>query len=189
MKIALIDNYDSFTHNLLHYLQINDCYVEVFRNDELELEELKPFDALVLSPGPGIPAQAGLLMAIISKYHQSKKILGVCLGMQAIGQFFGATLLNSKNPVHGMASQIEILDPTEVLFKNLSSTIQVGRYHSWIIDSENFPNQLKITAKTFEDEIMAIRHIEYDVCGVQFHPESILTPHGKEIIKNWIAKK
>lgn len=189
MKIALIDNYDSFTHNLVHYLEMFDCQVEVFRNNELELEDLQSFDALVLSPGPGIPKQAGLLMDIIKEYHSSKKILGVCLGMQAIGEFFGATLLNSENPVHGMASELEVIDTAEILFKNLPSKTQVGRYHSWVIDEKDFPNDLTITSKTFKNEIMSIRHKYFNICGVQFHPESILTPFGKDMIKNWLFEK
>ncbi|HPW97018.1 MAG TPA: aminodeoxychorismate/anthranilate synthase component II [Flavobacterium sp.] len=185
-KIAVIDNYDSFTYNLVHYLEDLNAIVTVFRNDELELEELEFFDKIVLSPGPGIPDEAGLLKAIIQKYYKSKSILGICLGQQAIGEVFGGTLINLKKVHHGVASKVKITVPNEELFKNLPDEFEVGRYHSWVISRVNFPENLIITSEDKNGEIMSISHTIYDVKGVQFHPESILTPLGKKILENWI---
>ncbi|UYW01604.1 aminodeoxychorismate/anthranilate synthase component II [Flavobacterium agricola] len=186
-KIVVIDNYDSFTYNLVHYLEeLNGQPVTVYRNDEFELEELEKFDKILLSPGPGIPDEAGLLKAVIQKYYKTKSILGVCLGQQAIGEVFGGELENLAQVFHGIATPITVLDNSEVLFQNLDSQQQVGRYHSWVVANRNFPEQLVITAVDANNQIMALRHKDYDVRGVQFHPESILTPQGKAMLQNWI---
>lgn len=187
IKIAVIDNYDSFTYNLVHYLEDLNATVTVFRNDELELEELESFDKIVLSPGPGIPDEAGLLKAIIQKYYISKSILGICLGQQAIGEVFGGTLINLEKVHHGVATKVKITENDEALFKDLPSEFEVGRYHSWVISKVDFPENLVITSEDKSGEIMSIRHAIYDVKGVQFHPESILTPFGKKILENWIS--
>ena len=185
-KIVIIDNYDSFTYNLVHYLEELDCEVTVLRNDEFELEELQCFDDIILSPGPGIPSESGLLNQVIVTYASSKKILGICLGQQAIGEVFGGSLLNLDKVYHGIATTINVLVDDEILFQNLPKQFEVGRYHSWVINPTNFPEDLEVTASTENGEIMAIRHKTYKVKGVQFHPESILTPHGKTILSNWI---
>lgn len=185
-KIALIDNYDSFTYNLVHYLEELDCEVTVLRNDEFELEELKSFDAIILSPGPGIPSESGLLIDVIKTYASSKKMLGICLGQQAIGEVFGGSLVNLDKVYHGIATSINVLVTDEALFQNLPKQLEVGRYHSWVINPTDFPEALEVTASAENGEIMAIRHKTFNVKGVQFHPESILTPHGKTIISNWI---
>ena len=160
--------------------------VTVFRNDELELDELEPFEKIVLSPGPGIPDEAGLLKPIIRKYYKSKSILGICLGQQAIGEVFGGSLINLEKVHHGIASNIKITKIDEIIFKDLPSQIEVGRYHSWVISKDNFPENLSITSEDETGQIMSISHKIYDVKGVQFHPESILTPLGKKILENWI---
>lgn len=185
-KIVIIDNYDSFTFNLVHYLEELDCEVTVLRNDEFELEELKSFDDIILSPGPGIPSESGLLIDVIKTYVSSKKILGICLGQQAIGEVFGGSLLNLDKVYHGVATSINVLVADEILFQNLPKQLEVGRYHSWVINPADFPEVLEVTASAENGEIMAIRHKTYNVKGVQFHPESILTPHGKTILSNWI---
>lgn len=188
IQIAVIDNYDSFTYNLVHYLEDLNASVTVFRNDELELEELESFDKIVLSPGPGVPDEAGLLKAIIQKYYKSKSILGICLGQQAIGEVFGGTLINLEKVYHhGVATKIKITENNETLFKDLPSEFEVGRYHSWVLSKVDFPENLVITSEDEAGEIMSIRHEIYDVKGVQFHPESILTPFGKKILENWIS--
>lgn len=187
IKIAVIDNYDSFTYNLVHYLEDSNTTVTVFRNDELELEELESFDKIILSPGPGIPDEAGLLKAIIQKYYKSKSILGICLGQQAIGEVFGGTLINLEKVHHGIATKIKITENDEALFNDLPTAFEVGRYHSWVISKVDFPENLVITSEDEAGEIMSIRHAIYDVKGVQFHPESILTPFGKKILENWIS--
>lgn len=185
-KIVIIDNYDSFTFNLVHYLEELDCEVTVLRNDEFELEELQSFDDIILSPGPGIPSESGLLNQVIVTYSSSKKILGICLGQQAIGEVFGGSLLNLDKVYHGIATPINVLVDDEILFQNLPKQFEVGRYHSWVINPIDFPEDLEVTASAENGEIMAIRHKTYNVKGVQFHPESILTPHGKTILSNWI---
>jgi anthranilate synthase component II len=186
-KIVVIDNYDSFTYNLVHYLESFEAEVTVFRNDEIELEELESFDKIVISPGPGIPDAAGLTKEIIRHYYKSKSILGICLGQQAIGEVFGATLLNLEKVFHGVATKVNCIDTDELLFQNIVSPFEVGRYHSWVINPIDFPDSLSITAVDENNQIMAIRHKKFDVCAVQFHPESILTPVGKTILKNWIS--
>ena len=185
-KIALIDNYDSFTYNLLHYLEQLNETVTVFRNDAFELEYLEIFDKILLSPGPGIPDEAGQLKPIILRYSKTKSILGICLGQQAIGEFFGGSLVNLEKVQHGISTHVRQTEAKDYIFKGLPNSFDVGRYHSWIVSNDNFPSTLEITAIDDNDQIMALRHRELDVRGVQFHPESILTPFGKKIIKNWI---
>ena len=188
MKILLFDNYDSFTYNLLHILKELGADVEVHRNDKISLEEIERFDKILLSPGPGVPEEAGILLPLIRRYAPTKSILGVCLGEQAIGEAFGATLINLTDVHHGVCSDIRIVakDP---IFEGLEPGIRVGRYHSWAVSKENFPDCLEITAvDTEEGQIMGLRHREYDVRGIQFHPESVLTPKGKTIIENWLKR-
>ena len=191
MKILLLDNYDSFTYNLLHAVkELGATDVEVVRNDQIELDEVDRFDKIILSPGPGIPEEAGLLLPIIKRYAPTKSILGVCLGHQAIGeaigQYFGAKLEQMTSPKHGHPSALQIRDHQDRLYKQVNEPIQVGRYHSWVVSREGFPDCLEITAESQEGQIMAIRHKTYNVHGIQFHPESVLTPQGKEIIKNFL---
>jgi anthranilate synthase component II len=185
-KVLIIDNYDSFTYNLAHYLEDLNADVTILRNDEIELEEVQPFHKIILSPGPGLPHQAGLLKSIIKEYANSKSILGVCLGHQAIAEVFGSGLINLESVFHGVSSKVIILDKKEFLFADLPDAFDVGRYHSWIVDSNNFSEELLITSVDQNNQIMSFRHKTYDVCGVQFHPESILTPFGKTILKNWL---
>lgn len=186
MKILLLDNYDSFTYNLLHVVkELGATDVEVFRNDQITLEEVNRFDKIILSPGPGIPEEAGLLLPIIKQYASSKSILGVCLGHQAIGEAFGATLENLTDVYHGVQTPVSIIRE-DILFDHLGRSLLVGRYHSWVVSRDRFPDCLEITAESEEGQIMALRHKTYDVHGIQFHPESVLTPQGKEIIKNFL---
>ncbi len=185
-KIVIIDNYDSFTYNLLHYLEDLECEVTVFRNDEFELEELLKFEKIVLSPGPGIPDDAGLLKSVIAHYASSKSILGVCLGQQAIGEVFGGSIINLDKVYHGIATNISVIVDDENLFKGLGKILEVGRYHSWVTNTSDFPEVLEITSRDENGEIMSLRHKQFDVKGVQFHPESVLTPHGKRILENWV---
>lgn len=186
MKILLFDNYDSFTYNLLHILKELGADVEVHRNDKITLDEVERFDKILLSPGPGIPSEAGILLPLIQRYAPTKSILGVCLGEQAIGEAFGAKLINLTDVHHGVCSDIRVLKQ-ERLFDGLGTSFRAGRYHSWTVSKEDFPDCLEITADDFEErQIMALRHKEYDVRGIQFHPESVLTPQGKLIIENWL---
>ena len=185
-QILLIDNYDSFTYNLVHYLEELGAQVTVRRNDKLSLEEVEAFSHVVLSPGPGIPDEAGLLKEIIATYAATKKILGVCLGQQAIAEVFGGRLENLSEVYHGIASPIIIIDPQATLFKDLPTEVVGGRYHSWVV-SEALPESLKVTARDHKGQIMAIEHKEYPVHAVQFHPESILTPSGKKMLANWLG--
>lgn len=185
-KILLLDNYDSFTYNLLHLLKELGAEVEVHRNNRIALETVDRFERIVLSPGPGIPEEAGILLPLIKRYAPTKRILGVCLGEQAIGQAFGARLVNLANVHHGVCSDIRVTakDP---LFNGLPLAFRAGRYHSWAVSKEDFPDCLEITAEDREEgQIMALRHREYNVRGLQFHPESILTPNGKTMISNWL---
>ncbi len=186
MKILVIDNYDSFTYNLVQYLQELDCEVSVKRNDKLDLKQVIEFDKIVLSPGPGLPSQAGLLKEIIKTYAPTKPILGVCLGQQAIAEVFGGSLVNLKTVYHGVASQINLINFDAVLYKDLPNKLHVGRYHSWVVAKE-LPSVLIPTSIDADGEIMSLRHRDFDVRGVQFHPESVLTPDGKTIIKNWVT--
>ncbi|WP_297511279.1 aminodeoxychorismate/anthranilate synthase component II [Flavobacterium sp.] len=184
--ILLLDNYDSFTYNLVHYLEALGASVMVYRNDEIDLDQVDAFECIVLSPGPGLPREAGILLPLIQSYAASKKILGICLGMQAIGEAFGGQLYNLNQVHHGEATEILITDTSAVLYQNLPQQIVVGRYHSWMVSRQNFPNCLQISAQTPEGEIMSLHHEKYAIHGVQYHPESILTPHGKTIIQNWL---
>lgn len=188
-KLLILDNYDSFTYNLVHAVkELGVSEVEVVRNDKITLDEIEQFDRIILSPGPGIPSEAGLLLAVIKRFAPSKPILGICLGHQAIGESFGAKLENLKEVHHGVQSEIKLLNDPE-LFRGLGDTLEVGRYHSWVISPDNLPDCIEITALSKEGEIMALKHKEYNVRGVQFHPESILTPQGKEILNNWLTMK
>lgn len=184
-KILVIDNYDSFVYNLVHYLEALDCEVTVKRNDEITLDEVSRFDKIVLSPGPGIPDEAGLLKPIIAAYAPSKSILGICLGQQAIGEVFGGKLLNLDEVYHGVSHKITIVADDEPLFKNLEKEQETGRYHSWTVATP-LPDCLEITSVDENGNIMSLRHRAFDVRGVQFHPESILTPNGKTMIQNWV---
>lgn len=185
MKVAVIDNYDSFTYNLVHYLEDLNVEVTVFRNDEFELLDIEKFEKILLSPGPGIPDEASLLKEVIKKYAPTKSILGVCLGLQAIGEIFGGKLSNLEKVYHGVATKIFIKEKDSI-FNNLPNELYVGRYHSWVISNKNLPIDLIITSTDENGQIMSLKHSVYDVRGVQFHPESILTVHGKQILKNWI---
>lgn len=186
MKTLLLDNYDSFTYNVLQLLnRIGYNDIDVIRNDKISVEEAEKYDRIILSPGPGIPSEAGILLPLIEKYYKSKPILGICLGHQAIGEVFGGTLVNLDEVYHGISSEITILD-NSVIFKGLPDKIEVGRYHSWVVDSKNFPSDLKITAVSDENLVMGLAHKEYPVFGVQFHPESILTPEGEIMLRNFM---
>ncbi len=187
MKIVVIDNYDSFTYNLVHLVREFGVEVDVKRNDQFALSELEPYDRIILSPGPGIPSEAGLLLDVIKTYAGKKPMLGVCLGHQAIGEVFGAKLENLKDVYHGVATPIDIV-ADDVLFDGLPRSIEVGRYHSWVISHEGFPDSLEITAESAEHQIMAVRHKTLNIRGIQFHPESVLTPDGHKIIDNWLNK-
>ncbi len=185
MKTVIIDNYDSFTYNLAHLVKELGAEVSVVRNDQFRLSELKPFDKIILSPGPGIPTEAGLLMDVIDAYAPVKPILGVCLGHQAIGEYFGGKLTNLSQVFHGIASTISITAP-DYIYKELPAQVQVGRYHSWVVDNEGLPDCLEVTSVSEEGQIMSLRHKQYDVRGIQYHPESVLTPEGRKIIANWL---
>ena len=201
MKILVFDNYDSFTYNLVHLVEmITGEKVDVYRNDKINLEDVDRYDKIILSPGPGIPSEAGMLLSLIQAYAASKSILGVCLGHQAIGEAFGGRLVNLSTVFHGVATPIQILgnnrttgdidhkSSTSGLFAGLPSIIEVGRYHSWVISDKDFPDSLEITAEDENKYIMALRHKTFDVTGVQFHPESVLTPQGERIMRNWLKK-
>ena len=187
MNIVIIDNYDSFTYNLSHLLKELGAQVSVLRNDCFELPQLAPFDKIILSPGPGIPQEAGLLTQVISTYAGSKPMLGVCLGHQAIGEVFGGKLENLSDVFHGVATEGTQFS-NDYIFDHLPKRITMGRYHSWVVSRDNFPSCLEITAVSDEGQIMALRHKHYDIHGIQFHPESVLTPEGKTIVRNFILK-
>lgn len=187
MKILILDNYDSFTYNLVHYIEdYPNCEVDVFRNDEIKISDIEKYDKIVLSPGPGLPKDAGILKAVVKEYAQKIPIFGVCLGMQAIVEVFGGSLENLDTVYHGVATKMFVKDKSENIFKNIPSVFYAGRYHSWIVSGKDFPKCVKITAVDQDDSIMAISHKEYNVKGVQFHPESVLTEHGKKILRNFI---
>ena len=197
MKILVFDNYDSFTYNLVHLVEkITHQKVDVYRNDKLPLEKVKEYDKIILSPGPGIPEEAGLLLSLIKEYASTKSILGVCLGHQAIGQAFGGKLVNLTTVYHGVATPIRVVNgqwsmvneenSRSNLFEGIPEKFEAGRYHSWIVSEEDFPGELEITARDENNFIMALQHKKYDVQGVQFHPESVLTPKGEDIMKNWL---
>ncbi len=190
-KILVFDNYDSFTYNLVHLVEkITHNKVDVYRNDQIAMEKVNEYDKIILSPGPGIPVEAGLLLPLIKEYAATKSILGVCLGHQAIGEAFGGTLVNLSTVFHGVATKIEVGSQESgvrsPLFQGLPSEIEVGRYHSWVVSDENFPDELEITARDANNYIMGLQHKKFDVQGVQFHPESVLTPMGEEIMRNWL---
>jgi anthranilate synthase component 2 len=188
MKILVLDNYDSFTYNLVHYLEkVGDAEIEVHRNDKISLKDVDKFDKILLSPGPGIPSEAGILLDVIKTYASSKSILGVCLGQQAIAEAFGGSLNNLSEVFHGVSTPIEII-AEDSLFKNIPKKLNVGRYHSWAVNKNDLPKELEVTAVDEQGNIMALKHKTYDVKGVQFHPESVLTEHGLQMIENWIKE-
>ncbi|CAH0160657.1 aminodeoxychorismate/anthranilate synthase component II [Chryseobacterium sp. Bi04] len=188
-KVLVFDNYDSFTYNLVQIIErILDQKVDVIRNDKITLEEVGAYDKIILSPGPGIPEEAGILLDLIKEYAPTKSILGVCLGQQAIAEAFGGSLINLSEIFHGVATATEIIKENTIVFKGITSGLEVGRYHSWAVNPENFPEELEITAVDKDGMIMALQHKTYDVHGVQFHPESILTPEGETIIKNFLLQ-
>jgi anthranilate synthase component 2 len=192
MKILIFDNYDSFTYNLVHVVEkIIHAKVDVFRNDKISLEDINKYDKIILSPGPGLPCESGLLLPLIKEYASSKSILGVCLGQQAIGEVFGGKLINLKEVYHGVATKIKVNEQRILfendVFKSLPRELEVGRYHSWIVDKNNFPNELEITATDENGYVMGLRHKTFDVQGVQFHPESVLTPDGEKMMRNWLT--
>lgn len=187
MRIAVIDNYDSFTYNLVHLVKSLGVEVDVFRNDQFRLSSLEPYDKLLLSPGPGIPGEAGLLLEVIKTYAPRKPILGICLGHQAIGEVFGGRLVRLRQVYHGVATPCEqMMD--EPLLADLPRHFEVGRYHSWVVSREDFPDCLQVSALSSDGQVMALRHKQYDVRGLQFHPESVLTPLGGTILSNWIRR-
>lgn len=198
MKILVFDNYDSFTYNLVHLVEkITHGKVDVYRNDELPMEKVKEYDKIILSPGPGIPSEAGMLLPLIKEYASTKSILGVCLGHQAIGEAFGGSLTNLSTVYHGVATPIQLIKGNSLLttspsrnsvFDGLPDEIVVGRYHSWVINETDFPAELEITARDANNYIMALQHKIFDIQGVQFHPESVLTPDGEKMMRNWLNK-
>src|SRR5690554_4045445 len=188
-SVLIIDNYDSFTYNLVHVIRkLSDCRVDVFRNDQIELDEIEKYDRIVLSLGPGLPEEAVRLLEIIKNYAGKKSILGVCLGHQAIGVVFGGKLQNMNRVIHGIATTINVTAAETYLFNELPKTFNAGRYHSWIVQKENLPSCFEVTSYDDEGDIMSMKHKEYDLEGVQFHPESVLTPLGEKIIENWLNK-
>lgn len=189
-RVLVFDNYDSFTYNLVHLVEkITGEKVAVYRNDEIALEKVNEYDKIILSPGPGVPSEAGLLLPLIKQYAPSKSILGVCLGHQAIGEAFGGNLINLDKVYHGVATPIKVRSEKSKILSGLGDTIEVGRYHSWIVSKENFPHdELEITAEDANGFIMAMQHKKYDVQGVQFHPESVLTPDGETMLRNWLTQ-
>jgi anthranilate synthase component 2 len=186
MKILVFDNYDSFTYNLVHCIEkIGEYELEVHRNDKIALNDINRFDKILLSPGPGLPAEAGILKELIQTYAPSKSILGVCLGQQAIAEVFGGKLLNLDTVYHGLATEMDVVQK-DILFKGIPTKFKAGRYHSWVVDDHNFPAELEVTVKDSKGLVMGLRHRKFDVRGVQFHPESILTEHGEQMIRNWL---
>lgn len=186
-NIVVIDNYDSFTYNLVHYIEkITGKRVDVFRNDQISVEEVSRYDKILLSPGPGIPVEAGIILDLIRKLGPTKSILGVCLGHQAIGEAFGGKLVNLDKVYHGIASEIEVLTPEDPLYKGIPAKFNVGRYHSWVVDKPTLPDCFTITSVDDKGLIMGISHKQYDVRGVQYHPESVLTENGLKMMENWL---
>jgi anthranilate synthase component 2 len=187
-KILVFDNYDSFTYNLVHLVEkITGEKVDVYRNDQIALADVVAYDKIILSPGPGIPEEAGLLLPLIKEYAATKSILGVCLGLQAIAEAFGGTLINLSTVFHGVATPIKILKTNSQVLNGLPEEIEVGRYHSWIVSDDNFPAELEVTARDENGYIMGLQHKQFDVQGVQFHPESVLTPDGEQMLRNWLT--
>ena len=188
MKLLVLDNYDSFTYNLVHLIEkVSSISYEVIRNDKISIKDVNNFDKIVLSPGPGLPKDAGIMPELIKQYASSKSILGVCLGLQAIGEAFGASLINLETVYHGLATPIHVVE-SDILFNNCPSKFTVGRYHSWIVDNQGLPDELKITSLDDDGNIMALKHKVFDVRGVQFHPESILSEYGETMMKNWLER-
>ena len=189
MKILILDNYDSFTYNLVHYVEeILNEKVDVYRNDEISIAEVAKYDKILLSPGPGIPDEAGILKELIKAYMSTKSILGVCLGCQAIGEVCGGSIRNLNKVYHGVATKVKVTSRDEYLFDSVPDEFMAGRYHSWVVNEEDLPTELTITSRDEEGQIMGVCHKEYDVRGVQFHPESVLTENGKQMIRNWLKK-
>jgi anthranilate synthase component 2 len=188
MKILVLDNYDSFTYNLVHIIRELGFAMDIFRNDKIAVEDVKKYDKILLSPGPGIPDEAGIMKEVIKTYGASKSILGVCLGHQGIGEVYGAKLFNIPKVLHGVTSEVEVKDSSDYLFRNVSPRFQATHYHSWAVVPESFTPDLKITATNHEGLVMALTHTKYDVKGVQFHPESIMTPEGPKMIENWLKR-
>lgn len=187
MKVLIIDNYDSFTYNLVQYFRkINELELSVYRNDEIEIDAVEAYDAIVLSPGPGLPKDAGIMPALLKRYAAIKPILGICLGEQAIAECFGGELYNLERVYHGVETAVHILEEKEPMFNGLKKSFIAGRYHSWAVSKSNFPDELIITAEDDKGVVMAIRHKEHEVSGLQFHPESIMTVQGMQMIKNWV---
>lgn len=186
MKLLILDNYDSFTYNLVHLVKELGVEPEVHRNDKVALEEVNRFDKILLSPGPGIPSESGIMPALIQEYAATKSIFGVCLGHQAIGEAFGGQLLNLPLVYHGIVTATQITEPDELLFRGVPKWVKTCRYHSWVVDAKGFPASLQITATNEEGLVMALSHRQYDVRGVQFHPESFLTEHGAKMVQNWL---
>ncbi len=187
-KILVIDNYDSFTYNLVHYIMsLTEIPIDVYRNDQIELNNIERYNKILLSPGPGIPIEAGICLDLIRKYATTKSILGVCLGHQAIGEALGGSLINLSKVYHGVATPISIITPNDRLYRNIPQRIEVGRYHSWVVARDNLPDCFEINSLDDEGMIMGISHKEYDVKGVQYHPESVLTEYGMKIMENWLS--
>lgn len=187
MKILVLDNYDSFTYNLVYILRELHGDVDIYRNDKIALEEVANYDKILLSPGPGIPSEAGILHDLVKTYAASKSILGICLGHQGIGEVFGGSLENMSDVLHGISDKITVTDPSERIFKNLPKEFAVGRYHSWTVVPETVPDTMTITAVDQSGRVMGLAHKTYDVKGLQFHPESVLTEHGREMLQNWLS--
>jgi len=188
MKILVLDNYDSFTYNLVHILRESGCAPDIIRNDKITVEAVKKYDKILLSPGPGIPDEAGIMKQVIEEYGPTKSILGICLGHQGIAEVYGAKLFNIPKVLHGVTSTAVVKDQDEPLFSGVTATFQATHYHSWAVKSDTITDQLKVTAVNEEGLIMGLSHVRYDVKGVQFHPESIMTPEGPKMIKNWLKK-
>lgn len=189
MKILVFDNYDSFTYNLVHYLEkVNEhASIEIHRNDKINIKDIERFDKILLSPGPGLPKDAGILKDVIKTYASSKSILGVCLGQQAIAEVFGGNLINLREVFHGVATPVQVIKK-DILFEGIPETFNAGRYHSWVVSKEQFPDELEVTCTDAHGNIMGLRHKTYDLRGVQFHPESVLTEYGLEMIGNWVNR-
>ena len=188
MKILVLDNYDSFTYNLVHIVRSLGYVMDIFRNDKIALEEIKKYDKILLSPGPGIPDEAGIMKSVIKEYGPSKSILGICLGHQGIGEVYGAKLFNIPKVLHGVTSTTEVEDRDEYLFNGIPDSFQATHYHSWAVVPDSINGDLKVTATNNEGLVMGLRHIRYDVKGLQFHPESIMTPEGPKMIENWLKQ-
>ncbi len=187
MKILVIDNYDSFTYNLVNYLrELSEAKIDVYRNDKIDIEEVGNYDKIVISPGPGVPEDAGIIIDLIKRWAPEKSILGVCLGCQAIAESFGGEIFNLDKVYHGVASSMKVTDKSDRIFSEIPEDFTAGRYHSWLIDEDKLPSEIKITARDEEGMIMAVSHEKYDLKGVQFHPESVLTQYGKQMIANWL---